>query len=171
MIRLNRKVTVFAIGITAMAAIGVRLQSASDVVYTSREKAAYAPKDLVAFVRPGLTIRVLSAEIASDGTISTTFTITDPRGVPLDRTGVTTPGAVSLNFVAARIPRGQSQYVAYTTRRVTGAVSGTVDQAAPTLVERIRQSATAIISTCSAQKRQMPTAPSRTQSESTQAVT
>ena len=130
MIRLNRKVTVLAIGITAMAAIAVRLQSASSIVYTPREKAAYAQKDLLAFVRPGLSIRVLSAEIASDGTISTTFTITDPRGVPLDRTGVTTPGTVSLNFVAARIPGGQSQYLAYTTRRATGAVSGTVDQAA-----------------------------------------
>ena len=95
MITHNRKVIVFAISVIAMAAIAVRLQSASSAVYSPREKAAYAQKDVVAFVRPGLTVRVLSAEIATDGTISTTFSITDPRGMPLDRTGVTTPGAVS----------------------------------------------------------------------------
>ena len=72
-----------------------------------------------------------SAEIASDGIISALFTISDPRGLPLDREGITTPGSVALSFIAAHIPQGQQQYVAYTTRRVTGAVSGTVTQAGP----------------------------------------
>jgi OmcA/MtrC family decaheme c-type cytochrome len=84
----------------------------------------------MAFVRPGLVITVNSSEIASDGTISTTFTLADPMGAPLDRLGVTTPGAVSLSFVAARIPMGQQQYVAYTTRRVSGAAVSSTDQAA-----------------------------------------
>jgi len=57
-------------------------------------------------------------------------TITDPTGLPLDKAGVTTPGAVSLSFIAAYIPNGKEQYVAYTTRSATGKVSGTVLQAA-----------------------------------------
>lgn len=129
MIRLKSKVTVFAIGVAVVGAVAVRLQSASGLPYTARQKAAYARPELVAFVRPGLAVRIVSADIAADGTVSTTFTITDPRGVALDRNGVNTPGAVSLNFVLSRIPRGQTQYVAYTTRQATGAASGTVSQA------------------------------------------
>lgn len=81
-------------------------------------------------MRPGLGIRVNSAEIGADGTISAVFTLADPRGVPLDREGIATPGNIALSFVAARIPLGQQQYAAYTTRMQTGAVSGTVTQAA-----------------------------------------
>src|SRR5262249_26825983 len=61
---------------------------------------------------------------------TTAFTLTDPQGLPLDRTGVQTPGAISISFVAAHIPAGQTQYVDYITRTQTGAVSGTVTQAA-----------------------------------------
>src|SRR5262249_21719842 len=82
------------------------------------------------FVRPGLLVKITSAQIAPDGTISTVFSLTDPEGLPLDRTGVTTPGAVSLNFIAAYIPRGQQQYVDYVTRSATGMLSATVTQAA-----------------------------------------
>src|SRR4051812_47621090 len=129
MIRLNSKSAVFTLGVIAVGVVSIRLQSAEKAPYSAREKAAYAEKNVVAFVRPGLTVRVLSADIATDGTITTTVNVADPRGLPLDRLGVNTPGAISLSFVAARIPRGQSQYVAYTTRRATGVVSGTVDQA------------------------------------------
>jgi OmcA/MtrC family decaheme c-type cytochrome len=98
--------------------------------YRPTEKAAFADPRTVDFVRPGLAIRVNSAEITTDGVISVVFTVADPRGLPLDRTGVTTPGAVALSFVAAHIPNGQRQYVAYTARNVTGPVSGTATQAA-----------------------------------------
>ena len=73
---------------------------------------------------------IQSAQIASDGTISTVFTIADPNGVPLDREGIVTPGAVSTSFVAAYIPANQSQYVAYTTRSASGAVVASTQQAA-----------------------------------------
>src|SRR5688500_17844284 len=86
-----------------IAALAVSLQSAPGTAYSKRDKAFYANKDLVAFVRPGLKITINSAEIAVDGTISTTFTITDPMNAPLDRLGVASPGVVSLSFVAARI--------------------------------------------------------------------
>jgi OmcA/MtrC family decaheme c-type cytochrome len=77
-----------------------------------------------------LTIRIESAAIAQDGAITTTFSLTDPQGLPLDRTGVETPGPISLSFIAAHIPSGRNQYVDYVTRTQTGAVSGTVTQAA-----------------------------------------
>jgi OmcA/MtrC family decaheme c-type cytochrome len=129
MITLRNKLSVVVVGVLGAAAVATNVQSAAGDGYTSHSKAAYASKDVVAFVRPGLAVKVLSAEIAADGTISATFSVADPKGLPLDRLGVNTPGAISLSFVAARIPRGGSQYVAYTTRRATGAVSGTVDQA------------------------------------------
>jgi OmcA/MtrC family decaheme c-type cytochrome len=58
-----------------------------------------------------------------------TFQITDERGTPLDRQGVLTEGVVTLRFIIARINPGDRQYTAYTVRRQTGAVLGTVEQA------------------------------------------
>jgi OmcA/MtrC family decaheme c-type cytochrome len=98
--------------------------------FTRHQKAYFADPKVVAFVRPGLIIKITSASIGQDGTITTTFTLTDPKGLPLDRTGVQTPGTISVSFIAATIPTGQTQYVDYVTRTQTGAVSGTVTQAA-----------------------------------------
>src|SRR3984893_9399515 len=100
-----------------LAVVALSLTSATrKTVYSPREKAFYANAATVAFVRPGLVFKITSAQIASDGTITATVSITDPQGLPLDRAGVTTPGAVSISMVAATIPKGQEQYVAYTTR-------------------------------------------------------
>jgi OmcA/MtrC family decaheme c-type cytochrome len=121
---LNRLILVLLILVPVML-----LRSDSDGPYGVRSKARYASKDIVNFVRPGLTIKINSAEIATDGTINTTFTLTDPKGLPLDRNGVTTPGAVTVSFVAAYIPKGQEQYVAYTTRTASGAAVASTNQA------------------------------------------
>src|SRR5271165_311574 len=94
--------------------------------YSPREKAFYADPALVNFVRPGLVITINSASISSTGTISVTYTLTDPSGLPLDAAGVDTPGVVSLAYVASYIPKGQAQYVAYTTSQVTGKALGTI---------------------------------------------
>lgn len=95
-------------------------------VYTPRDKAYYADPALVNFVRPGLNITINSAQISNSGTITVTYTLTDGGGMPLDATGATTPGVVSLAYMAAYIPKGQTQYVAYTTASATGAVLGTI---------------------------------------------
>ena len=116
--------------LVTLAAAAVLASAGDKPVFRSNEKAAFADERTVNFVRPGLAVRINSAEMSADGVINTVFTITDPRGMPLDREGITTPGAIALSFVAARIPQGQQQYVAYTTRNATGAVSGTVTQAA-----------------------------------------
>jgi OmcA/MtrC family decaheme c-type cytochrome len=92
--------------------------------YSTREKAFYADAATVDFVRPGLVLKITSAQIASDGTITASVSMTDPQGLPLDRTGVTTPGAVAISLVAATIPSGQEQYVAYSTRSQKSPITG-----------------------------------------------
>src|SRR4051794_1882817 len=109
--------------------VAVTLAGASNNSFTPRNKAFFADEKLVSFVRPGLVIKIESAQIASDGTISTVFTTTDPMGVPLDREGIVTPGVISTSFIAAYIPPNQTQYVAYTTRSASGAVVASTQQA------------------------------------------
>ena len=114
---------------TIVLALALALTGAPRRGYSPHEKAFYAPNAVVAFVRPGLSIHINSAQIAGDGTIKVNYSITDPQGLPLDIRGVNTPGPVSLSYVAAVLPNDQTQYTAYTTRQATGAVSGTVTQA------------------------------------------
>jgi len=94
--------------------------------YSKRDKAFYADPALVAFVNPGLNITINSAKISSAGAITVTYTLTDPNGQPLDAAGATTPGAIGMTFIASYIPKGQEQYVAYTTASATGAKLNTV---------------------------------------------
>src|SRR3974377_218487 len=63
----------------------------------------------------GVVVKIQNAAIAKDGTITVRATIVDSAGIPLDRAGKLTPGPVSMSFIAAYIPAGQTQYVSYTT--------------------------------------------------------
>jgi len=65
--------------------------------------------------KTGVVVKIQSAAIAKDGTITVRATIVDSDGIPLDRLGVATKGPVSMSFIAASIPAGQTQYVSYTT--------------------------------------------------------
>src|SRR4051794_2748720 len=94
----------------------VLLVSAPTPTFTVHDKAYYAEAAAANFIRPGLVTKILSAEIAADGTIKARFRLTDPKGQPLDREGIITPGPVSISFIASYIPSDQSQYAAYTTR-------------------------------------------------------
>lgn len=67
------------------------------------------------FIRPGITVKIVSAGIAQDGTITARVNIADPKGLPLDKDGINTPGPVSMSFIAAYIPAGKTQYVSYST--------------------------------------------------------
>src|ERR1700737_867328 len=88
-----------------VAMTGLSLTGASKKhQYSPHEKAFFADAATGEFVRPGLVFKITSAQIASDGTITATVSITDPEGLPLDRAGVTTPGAVSISRAAATIP-------------------------------------------------------------------
>ena len=65
--------------------------------------------------KTGVVVKIQSAAIAKDGTITARATIVDADGFPLDRLGVATKGPVSMSFIAAYIPAGQTQYFSYTT--------------------------------------------------------
>ena len=127
--------SVFAVGRYALALVvitgSVVLMSApKKTVFTPHDKAYYASDATVNFVRPGLTLKVVSATIAQDGTISVDYKITDPNGLPLDPAGITTPGAVSVSFVCAYIPKGQTQFYSYATRAQTSPITNvTANQA------------------------------------------
>jgi len=99
-------------------------------VYTPHEKAYYVDPSIVAYVQPGLVIGVVSSKIASDGTISVDYKLADPTGAPLDRSGVTTPGPISLSFLAAYISKGQEQYTSYIVRTATAPSGAKATQAA-----------------------------------------
>ncbi len=107
-----------------LVAGSVLLVSQTKSPYTERDKAFYADEALVNFVRPGLVFKIEGHEVAADGTVKARFKITDPRGLPLDRDGIQTPGAVAASFVLARIPAGQRQYEAYTVRTQTSPITG-----------------------------------------------
>ncbi len=108
--------------------VAVSLTSAPRRPYSPQEKAFYADAQTVEFVLPGLTITVNSAAIAANGTITVTYTLTDPTGLPLDSAGITTPGTISLSYVAAVLPVGQEDYTTYTTNSATGTLLGTIQQ-------------------------------------------
>ena len=112
-----------------VALVAASLASAPRRPFTPHEKAFFANDQTVQFVRPGLVIKINSAQIAVDGTITTVYTITDPQGLPLDSAGVTTPGNVNLSFVAAVLPNNQEQYTSYTTRTSSGTVLASTQQA------------------------------------------
>ena len=74
--------------------------------------------------KTGVVVKIQSAAIAKDGTITVRATIVDSDGIPLDRLGVATKGPVSMSFIAAYIPAGQSQYVSYTTSVAKPSIPG-----------------------------------------------
>src|SRR5450759_884241 len=104
-----------AIVLLAVFLMPLAAQKALNQGYTKHEKAAYLDASLVNFIRPGVIVKIVSAAIAKEGTITARVTITDPKGMALDRAGIATPGPVSMSLIAAYIPAGQTQYVSYTT--------------------------------------------------------
>ena len=80
-------ITVRFLPVLVLLGGSVLLISASKPAFSPHEKAYYASASVVNFVRPGLVTKILSANIAGDGTIQARFRITDPQGLPLDRLG------------------------------------------------------------------------------------
>jgi len=110
---------VFAIGrytvILAVLAASITLLSgdAKRNVFGAHDLARYADPNVIEYIQPGLTFKIVSAKIASDGTISVDYKISDPTGAPLDITGVQTPGTVSPRYLIAYIPKGKTQFASY----------------------------------------------------------
>jgi OmcA/MtrC family decaheme c-type cytochrome len=103
---------------------GFALVQAQNGTGKVNSRAAYLSPSQLNFIRPGLSIKVTGAEIASDGTITARFKLTDSKGQGLDREGIETPGAISVTLIAAYIPKGATQYRAYTTRSQTSPITG-----------------------------------------------
>jgi len=111
----------FLLGIVAMA-----LTSATKRTFSVHEKAFYASDHAIEFVRPGLVVKIQSAAIAQDGTITATVSFTDPLGLPLDKDGILTPGPISSGnpgVVADVMQKGQTQFTAYTTRTQSSTIT------------------------------------------------
>ncbi|MEO8591794.1 MAG: OmcA/MtrC family decaheme c-type cytochrome [Candidatus Solibacter sp.] len=113
----------YALALGAITGSVVLMSAPKKTEFTPHDKAYYASEATVNFVRPGLVFKIISANIATDGTISVDFKMTDPKGLGLDRDGISTPGAVSTSFIAAYIPKGQKQFYAYTTRTQTSPIT------------------------------------------------
>jgi OmcA/MtrC family decaheme c-type cytochrome len=74
----------------------------------------------------GVVVKIQSAAIAKDGTITARATIVDSDGFPLDRLGVLSKGTTSLSFIAGYIPAGKTQYTSYTTSVSAASIPGNV---------------------------------------------
>jgi OmcA/MtrC family decaheme c-type cytochrome len=118
------KMTAFLRGFTLVLAIGLLPNLAKGQFEPNQQRWAvkrnpdfHADASSTSFnsFNTGVVVKVKSASIAKDGTITATFTLTDSNGAGLDFNGKLTAGPVSLGFVAAYIPNGQTQYTAYTT--------------------------------------------------------
>lgn len=118
-----RKASLAAL-VSVVAASILLLGATQKSNFTVHEKAYYADPQVVAYVQPGLVFNIVSAAIASDGTISVDYKVTDPTGAALDLSGVVTPGTISASFLAAYIPKGQTQFTSYITRTATAATGG-----------------------------------------------
>jgi OmcA/MtrC family decaheme c-type cytochrome len=117
--------TTIRLAVALVVAVGaaVLLSSSDKPAFTAADKAFYADQNLINFVRPGLVLKIISGDIAADGTMKVRFKLTDPKGLPLDREGITTPGAINVRMLAAYIPKGKTQYVSYATRTQTSPIT------------------------------------------------
>ena len=123
----------FTIGILLLAVVApVVAQRASDRARkagpTGQVRPQAADQNTINFIRPGITVKIVSAAIAKDGTITARVTLVDPKGLPLDMYGITTPGAITVRFIAATIPAGQKQFVAYTTAVAKASINSNPSQ-------------------------------------------
>jgi len=117
----RRPAVILLTGLTLLGCAA--LVSATKDKFTTSDKAFYADDKTVNFVRPGLVVKIISAEIAPDGTAKARVLFTDLRGLPLDRLGIQTPGNVAASFILATIPKGETTYKAYTTRVQTSPIT------------------------------------------------
>ena len=111
----------YALALVVVAGSVVLVSATRKTEFTIHDKEYYAAASTVNFVRPGLAITIVSANVAQDGTISVDYKLADPKGLALDLTGVQTPGTISVSFIAAYIPKGQTQFVSYITTVSGGA--------------------------------------------------
>jgi OmcA/MtrC family decaheme c-type cytochrome len=87
--------------------------------FTANQMEFYLSDDTIAYVRPGLKIKVNSITIPADRKPVVDITVTDNFNNPLDRLGMSTPGAVSISFILAKWEHEKGYFTSYTTRTQT----------------------------------------------------
>ena len=94
--------------------------------FSPHDKVYYASPQSLSFARPGLVVKVQSADIAADGTMTVKVLFTDPQGLPLDKNGLGSPGKISNGapgVIAAVFQTDKGQFNAYTTRVQTSPIT------------------------------------------------
>jgi OmcA/MtrC family decaheme c-type cytochrome len=91
----------------------------STPTYRSDQAEAYLSEDVIAYIRPGLKIKVNSLTIAANRKIVVDVSFTDDLDQPIDRLGKTTPGPISANFIIAWWDPVARHYTSYITRNAT----------------------------------------------------
>jgi len=123
---MKNRSTLFVIGVL-VALISLLPVAASAADRPVKQNKDYHPEAVASagfsFVSTGVILKIKSGAVAKDGTITTRFTVTDQDGRGLDVNGVQTPGPLTIRFVAAYIPNGQTQYTAYTVSTVAATVN------------------------------------------------
>ena len=118
----------FISALAGLVALGgtLSLTGSSKPPYNRHQKAYYLSHDQIEFIRPGIIFKIAGANIAQDGTITATFKITDPQGLPLDLSGVATPGLVKVGMTLATIYNDgvSEQYTNHVTQTVIDPKSG-----------------------------------------------
>ena len=112
--------------------LAAKSETADSGHYTTKDSEFYLTPEQLLFIRPGLVLEIVEVVIPPDRQTEVTFTLSDPAGLPLDRTGVYTPGPVSTSFVLSYIPEYEEAYVAYTTRVQTSPITGNSAEQAST---------------------------------------
>ena len=118
------KTQIISIVLFALVAISILAAGARPNRLTKNDAAYYTDPAALAYARPGLALTVLSSGIDSNGVMTATLKIVDGKGIALDPTGTTTPGAVSVACTMAVVPNGTNDFVSYTSFPVTSATTG-----------------------------------------------
>jgi OmcA/MtrC family decaheme c-type cytochrome len=105
--------------------------SSSDpkILYTPHQAEFWLSTDEFDYVRPGLVITVNSITFDAGLHAVVDLTYTDSLGVPLDRAGVLTPGAISMSFLLSWWDPGTRNYTSYIVKTATASNGTTATQA------------------------------------------
>ncbi|MFZ2492888.1 MAG: OmcA/MtrC family decaheme c-type cytochrome [Thermoanaerobaculia bacterium] len=87
--------------------------------FTESQLEYYLNDDGIAYIRPGLKVKVNSITVGTDRRPVVDITITDDLDQPLDRAGKITPGAVSPSFILSSYDPATREYSSITTRAQT----------------------------------------------------
>lgn len=117
-------IAILAVATVTSASDGRRRASAPSTptkasAYSPSQIEAYLSEDTIAYIRPGLKIKVNSVTINADRKLVVDVSFTDDFDQPVDRLGKVTPGPISASFLIAWWDPVRRHYTSYITRTVT----------------------------------------------------